>query len=126
VVLDQIQLVGFERLYRRCYALSEATRVCGDLLGMQVFSNAPSPSVTALQTETDSAKIRDWLEKERGITIMGGQDQLKGKILRVGHMGDVRNEDMVALFEALAEKLGRPSVKSELERQLKQAEPLFS
>ena len=57
---------------------------------------------------------------------MGGQDQLKGKILRVGHMGDVRDEDMLALFEALSETLHKPSVKSELERQLKSAEPLFS
>jgi aspartate aminotransferase-like enzyme len=126
IVLDQMHKVGLERLYRRCYALSEATRVCGDMLGLEVFSSSPSPSVTALATPSDSAKIRDWLEKERNITIMGGQDHLKGKILRIGHMGDVRNEDMVALFEALAEVLKKPSVKSELERQLKTAEPLFS
>jgi aspartate aminotransferase-like enzyme len=126
IVLERIEKLGFERFYKRCYVLSEATRVCGDMLGMHVFSNAPSPSVTALVTESDSAKIRDWLEQERGITIMGGQDQLKGKILRIGHMGDVRNEDMIALFDALSEYLKKPNVREELERQLKQAEPLFA
>ena len=126
VVLEQIHNKGLEHLYKRCAALSHATVACGDKIGLKAYSKAPSPSVTALVTPTDSAKIRDWLEKERNITVMGGQDQLKGKILRVGHMGDVRNEDMVALFEALCEVTNSPSVKADLERMLKQAEPLFS
>lgn len=130
VVLEQVHKVGLERLHRRCWTLSEATRSCGEILGLKVYSHSPSASVTALSTSTDSAKIRDWLEKERNITIMGGQDQLKGKILRIGHMGDVRNEDMAALFEALCENLGKKSayklLKPELDRQLKLVEPLFS
>lgn len=125
VVLERIAKVGSERLYQRCSVLSEATRACGEKLGMHSFSKAPSPSVTALLTASDSAKLRDWLEQERGITIMGGQDQLKGKILRIGHMGDVRNEDMIALFDALSEYLKKPSLREELERHLKHAEPLF-
>jgi aspartate aminotransferase-like enzyme len=128
VVLEQVQKTGPERLWRRCSALAQATQTCGEKLGMKVFSAAPSPSVTALTTPHDSGKIRDRLEKEKNITIMGGQDHLKGKILRIGHMGDVRNEDMLALFEALAEILGKDfsAVKSDLERVLKTAEPLFS
>ena len=79
--------------YSATRALSEATRVAGEMLGLKVFSRSPSPSVSALLTPTDSAQIRDWLEKERNITIMGGQDQLKGKILRVGHMGPCFRRD---------------------------------
>ena len=46
-------------------------------------------------------------------------------------MGDVRNEDMLALFEALAEHLNKSAEykergRSELERQLLLAEPLFT
>jgi aspartate aminotransferase-like enzyme len=74
--------------------------------------------------------IRDWLEKERGITLMGGQDQLKGKILRVGHMGDVRNEDMMALFSALSEAFNKQNEfargQDQWHSDLKSAEPLFT
>lgn len=127
VVLEQIHNKKPEHLFKRCAALSEATLKAGNILGLKTYSSSPSPAVTALLTPTDSAKIRDWLEKERNLVIMGGQDQLKGKILRVGHMGDVRNEDMLALFQALAEHLQKDfaPAKTELEKILKTAEPLF-
>ncbi len=90
LVLNRMQEVGLEQVIRRCELLAQVTRSFGEQLGMCVFSHAPSPSVTALSTPSDSAVMRDWLERERNITIMGGQDQLKGKIIRIGHMGDVR------------------------------------
>lgn len=105
-VLRRMQEVGLDRVIQRCELLASVTRTYGERLGLDTFSEAPSSSVTALRVPdgVDSAKVRDWLEREKNITIMGGQDQLKGKILRVGHMGDVRDEDMLALFLALAEK----------------------
>lgn len=124
VVLRQMRATGMERVVRRCETLAAATREAGASLGMSVFSSSPSSSVTALNV-ADSGKVRDWLEKERNITVMGGQDQLKGKILRVGHMGDVRNEDMVALFEALAEYLKRPFETDALVSRLNSAPTLF-
>ncbi len=130
VVLNQLKSSGgLERMWKRCECLASVTREVGVELGLGVYSESPSPSVTALTTPSDSTVIRDWLETERNITIMGGQDQLKGKIIRVGHMGDVRDEDMLALFEALAEKLGQQSkwvaIQSSIAKQLKTAVPLF-
>jgi aspartate aminotransferase-like enzyme len=129
-VLLQAEKVGLPSLWKRCQTLSEATLWAGEKLGLKGYSDSPSPSVTALTTSSDSAKLRDELEAKYNITIMGGQDQLKGKILRVGHMGDVRDEDMLALFQALAEMLKQTSVydsfASELRQRLQQAQPLFS
>ena len=71
VVLKQWQNAGRERLFKRCATLAEATRKTGEALGLKTYSASPSPSVTALSTPSDSAKLRDWLEKERGITVMG-------------------------------------------------------
>lgn len=125
-VVARVQEVGLEKLIARCSALAQATQAAGRALGLNVYSQAPSTSVTALEIN-ESAKVRDWLEKERNITVMGGQDQLKGKILRVGHMGDVHNEDMMALFEALAEYLHKPSFdKTAFLNALKSTEPLFA
>lgn len=130
-VLQKIELEGLATVIKRCHALASATRKAGEALGLKVYSKAPSDSVTALTVplDKDSAKVRDWLEKEKNITIMGGQDQLKGKILRVGHMGHILNDDMVALIRALGTGLGleeaTPKALSVLEVELKHAEPLF-
>lgn len=130
MVLKRMQETGgMDRVIKRCEVLAEATRWSGGRLGLPVYSKAPSSSVTALKTPdgVNSAKIRDQLEKEKGITIMGGQDELKGKILRIGHMGDVRDADMIALFAALAEAFGKPfDFADELQRRLSQAPPLFN
>ncbi len=127
-VLQRMQQTGMETVMRRCEVLAKTTRWGGECLGLSTFSQAPSPSVTALKTpeEVNSSTIRDRLEKQWGITIMGGQDQLKGKILRVGHMGDVRDQDMVALFSALSTSLMKKfDFEAELRQRLSQASPLF-
>jgi aspartate aminotransferase-like enzyme len=91
----------------RIETLSRATREAACELGFKIYSKAPSPSVTALLVPdgVDSQKLRDHIEKEYNLTLMGGQDQLKGKILRVGHLGYITNEDMTALIEILFQAL---------------------
>ncbi len=91
----------------RIHSLAVATREAAPHLGLHVFSKSPSPSVTALTVPAglDSQKLRDHLEKEHNITLMGGQDQLKGKILRIGHLGYITNADMQGLFEAVYKSL---------------------
>lgn len=127
-VLQQMQKVGFERVIERCELLAGFTRTYGERLGLSVYSESPSSSVTALRTPdgVDSAKLRDWLEKEKNITIMGGQDQLKGKIIRIGHMGDVKDEDMYALLAALKEYLKSDADISDAGTKLKAIPALFA
>lgn len=123
-VLKRMAEAGMNSVYARCQALAEATRLAGESLGLSVFSKSPSPSVTALVVD-NSGQARDWLERERNITVMGGQDQLKGKILRVGHMGDIRDGDMIALFAALAEYQRRAFDSKPMEAVLRRAPALF-
>jgi aspartate aminotransferase-like enzyme len=56
---------------------------------------------------------------------MGGQDQMKGKIIRIGHMGDIRDDDMTALFSNLADKMGAHFDSRELEQRLAKVAVLF-
>lgn len=127
-VLQQMQKVGIEQVIKRCELLAGFTRTYGERLGLGVYSESPSSSVTALSTPegVDSAKLRDWLEKEKNITIMGGQDQLKGKIIRVGHMGDVKDDDMFALLAALKEYLKSNAELGDAETKLSTVPALFS
>ncbi|MCR4322209.1 MAG: hypothetical protein NUV74_17965, partial [Candidatus Brocadiaceae bacterium] len=38
---------------------------------------------------------------ETGVTFTGGQDELKGKIIRIGHMGYVNDFDIIVAIAAL-------------------------
>ena len=49
--------------------------------------------------------IRNELEKRYGIESAGGQDQLKGKIFRLGHMGYVDEMDTILAIAALEQVL---------------------
>lgn len=106
-VLQLFKNVGMSEVKKRSLALSQATQVGGQLLGLKVFSESPSPSVTALELPSDiqGESLRLWLEENKNITLMGGQDQLKNKILRIGHMGAITNEDLIEFFIALCEGL---------------------
>lgn len=76
-------------------------------LGFQLFAKSPSDSVTALTVPTglDGQEIRQMLEDNYHITIMGGQDQAKGKIIRIGHMGYIQDSEQLKLLESLGQIL---------------------
>lgn len=114
VVLTRFQKLGLSRLQKRCAILAEATRAAGEVMGLQVFSKSPSPSVTALLVPggIDGVKLRDHLEQTHHVTMMGGQDQLQGKILRIGHLGYITDKDMQAGFRALGESLQELGIKN--------------
>jgi len=109
-VLKMFDEVGMAQVKSRCKVLAQATREGAKDLGLHVFSEAPSDSVTAIQLpqNVDGEKIRSWIETKKNITVMGGQDQLKGQILRVGHMGAIYDDDLLAFFDALMEALNLP------------------
>ncbi len=98
---------GLSRVRKRSERLALGTRELACDLGLDVFSQSPSPSVTALTLPTliDGKKFRLTLEEKFNIVVMGGQDQLMGRILRIGHMGAVTNEDMLTLSRGLFECL---------------------
>lgn len=130
-VLNLVERKGWSALQKRCEVLMKATHEFVKQMGLELLSKAPSSSVTAILLPKDvkGEKLRDWLESEKNITIMGGQDQCKDKILRVGHMGDIHDEDMIQLFAAIAEGLKRESqwrkTEPSIKKILKEAPRIF-
>jgi aspartate aminotransferase-like enzyme len=94
-------------VHERIAALSRATLVAAREMGLRVLSEVPSPSVTALLVPdgVDSQKVRAHMEKAAGVIVMGGQDQLKTKIIRIGHMGAIGDDDMLVTLRALAQAI---------------------
>ena len=90
VALDLIEEEGLDNVFARHDLLARATRAGAAALGLDLFGNPDERStvVTAIELpETiERGKVPGALRK-LGITANGGQDHLKGKILRVAHCG---------------------------------------
>lgn len=107
VVLDLILAEGLDKHYARIHRRAEFTRRFTQQLGFTLYAKSPADSVTALKVppSMDGQKIRSHLEDVHNITIMGGQDQAKGKIIRIGHMGYIQDSEMLRLLECLGQTL---------------------
>jgi aspartate aminotransferase-like enzyme len=81
-----------------------------DRLGLELFAQreVASNTVTAVRVPAgmDVSKLIKGLRERHGVVVAGGQDWLKGRILRIGHMGYVHEEDVEHLLSALASILG--------------------
>lgn len=106
-VLDRILALGIEKNIHVFSAYAEATREGGRALGLVPYAKTPSTSVTALALPAgvDGEKLRDQMESKYLVTIAGGQDQIKGKVIRIGTMGDIGPKDILHTIVCLARAL---------------------
>lgn len=106
-VLKKIKEMGlkshFDFLFFRAQLMQEFLR----LANLKSFTKFPSPSLSIilLPESLHHQPLVDIFEKNWNITLMGGQDALKGKVLRVGHMGHITPEAWLYLMEALYTEL---------------------
>ncbi len=95
-ILHRMQHHGLTKHFSHIAQRANYTRSMAKIMGLELFSQSPSESVTALKLppNVNGVKFRDDLEKKYHLTVMGGQDQLKGKIIRIGHMGYITARDL--------------------------------
>jgi aspartate aminotransferase-like enzyme len=95
---------GFPEVYRRHGIVAEATRAGLVGLGLKLLAPmAPSPATTGvyLPAGVDGGKFTKYLRDVLGVTVAGGQGKLKGKIVRVAHLGYVDTFDVVVGLSAV-------------------------
>ena len=110
--LKKIREEGLEKIFARHAKLAKATREAMLALGLrlyapQAYSNALTAAVAP--TGVDGQKVVKILRDRHNLTIAGGQDQAKGKIFRIAHMGYVDQSDIimaVAAVEMTLKELG--------------------
>ncbi|WP_422404448.1 pyridoxal-phosphate-dependent aminotransferase family protein [Mammaliicoccus sp. JADD-157] len=101
---DLINEESFENTIKRHEVCKEAVRAGIKALDIDLLveDQFASPTVTAFVPNKEEVKpIKDELLNRFNITIAGGQQHLKGSILRVGHMGKVSPNDMLKFISAL-------------------------
>lgn len=103
VVLKIIQDKGLQNHFSEIKSRAQFTRDLAQKIGFKLYAQSPSDSVTALLVPDgiDGQKLRLHLEEKYKITVMGGQDQAKGKIIRIGHMGYIQKSEMLHLIHKL-------------------------
>jgi aspartate aminotransferase-like enzyme len=80
------------------------SRAAVKVLGLKTFApdNAASTAVTAVDpAPVDAEKIRSIMKQKYDIALAGGQDHLKGKIFRIGHLGFVNDRDILTAIGCL-------------------------
>ena len=110
--LRRIMEEGIENVWQRHRVMSEACQAGIQALGLELFSARPAEGLTAFHVPAGlkDADIRTKLFERFGITTVGGQDKLKGKIIRVGHMGYMDEIDVIgglAALEMILNELGQ-------------------
>ncbi len=123
-MLNRIKELTLERLFAHYQALSSACRKAVSALGLSLFPDVPSESLTVIKAP-EGLPTGDFLKFVRdkwGIIFAGGQDALKGKIIRITHMGDQSPFDLLIAISALELGLKHFGVKVELGLGVKTAE----
>ena len=78
--------------------------------GLKLFTKESfgSPAITAVEPENiDAENIRKAIKNDFDILLAGGQDHLKGKIFRIGHLGFVNDRDILSVISALESTLDK-------------------
>jgi serine---pyruvate transaminase len=105
VALEMIEKEGIEAAWARHDLLARATRAGAAAIGLDVYGDADERStvVTAVELpdSIDGGKVPKILRDTYGITANGGQEQLKGKILRIAHCGYFGAFDILTTLSGL-------------------------
>ncbi len=106
--LDIIMEMGLDSLYAKQWALSLMTRHGVKALGLKPFVQehfAWGLTSVLLPEGLDGIKIVQYAAQQYNVVMAGGQDHLKGRIVRIGHMGFVDFGDIMTGLYALAKSI---------------------
>jgi aspartate aminotransferase-like enzyme len=112
--LAMMQEEGFANVFARHARMARATRSAAEALGLRLVApDNPSPAVTGVYVPPtiDGGKLFAYMRDRMRVVFAGGQDHLKGKIIRIAHLGYMGAFDVVtaiAAFEMALHHFGHP------------------
>ncbi|MDD5645241.1 MAG: alanine--glyoxylate aminotransferase family protein [bacterium] len=101
--LDMIKTETIEKVWKRHEDNASAMRQAVRAIGLKLYSQNPANAVTAvwIPESVDGAAFVKKIRDEYGVTMAGGQDNLKGRIFRVAQMGYANQFDTVVASSAI-------------------------
>lgn len=120
---------GLQNRIKRHRTLAKGTREAARAIGLELLASdeEASNTVTAIRIPEGLSDddIRGKMNREYGILMAGGQEPLKGKIFRIGHMGNINYEDMIHAFSCLEKVLESSGFKLEKGASVNTAKTIF-
>ncbi len=110
--LEMMQNEGLEAIFARHARHRSAAQAGMKAIGLPLFAaeGHGSPAITAVAPNgIDAEQLRKAVKERYDILLAGGQDHLKGKVFRIGHLGYVCDRDVltaVSAIEATLQSLG--------------------
>lgn len=94
---------GLPQVWGRHEWLARAMRAGISALALRLFALNPAHVLTAFRPpdEIGADELREHVERRYGVVFAGGLGQLKDRILRIGHMGNVGPFDVITALAAL-------------------------
>ncbi|MGF1495014.1 MAG: pyridoxal-phosphate-dependent aminotransferase family protein [Microcoleaceae cyanobacterium] len=103
--LRMMKAEGLDSIFSRHHRHMTATRAAVKAMNLPLFApdDAASPAITAVHPSggIEAEKVRSEMKKKFDIVLAGGQEHLKGKIFRIGHLGFVSDRDVLTAISAL-------------------------
>ena len=129
--LRLIEEEGLENSFKRHYLLRDMVRAAIKALGLELLvedDQKASCTVTSIKgnDQLDVEKFRKVLKEDYKIVAAGGQQDLKGKIFRIGHMGYTHPMDMLTTIAGVELALKQVGYPVELGSGVKGAEEVWA
>jgi aspartate aminotransferase-like enzyme len=114
-VFQMLRAEGLENVFKRHERMSLASRAAMTALGLKLYTDAPSFALTTVVAPegVDTDKLVKLLRDRYAVTLVGGQDEAKGKIFRIAHLGYFDEFDIVTAVTAIERGLADLGVKLE-------------
>lgn len=105
--IDKINSKGVDNVIAEHTAQADSFKAAVKAMGLTLFSKSPANAVTGVNMPEgmDAGDLIKLLKTEYGVTFAGGQEDLKGKIFRVAHMGGIDREHTIEAIKALESAL---------------------
>lgn len=125
--LQIIKGIGIENIWKEHHIRAEATRQAMIAAGLKLLSESPSDAVTAvlLPEGVDGDKLIKILRTKYGISIAGGQEHLKGKIIRISHLGWQDEFDVLTAICAVGVGLKELGIEINIEKGINTARKIL-
>ncbi len=128
-VIAMMEEEGLANIIKRHELLRDMTRAAMRALGIPLMTKDEfgSPTVTSLDPQGlfDAEELRKVLRTRHNLIVAGGQQHLKGKIFRIGHMGYCEPLDVIQIVAAIEMSLKQIGFEVELGKGVKAAQEVL-
>jgi len=98
--LKRLNRIGMPKYWKAHKEIGDMLRARAAGLGLDLFPKRPSNALTVMKMPqgVDGTKVVDICRKRDKILLANGQGDMRGKIVRIGHMGPVTKAEMTKVF----------------------------